>query len=29
VEGDPENVKVTEPGDVAIATTLLARRSAG
>jgi len=26
VEGDPDNIKVTEPGDVAVATTLLARR---
>lgn len=29
VEGDPQNFKVTEPGDVAIAETLLARRSGG
>ena len=28
VEGDPDNLKVTEPGDVAIASTLLARRGA-
>ena len=29
VPGDPDNIKVTEPGDVAIAHTLLARRNGG
>ena len=29
VEGDPDNLKVTDPGDVAVARTLLARRAGG
>lgn len=29
VDGDPENLKVTEPADVVIATALLARRAEG